>query len=199
MLRNNFVRYAVILGAICLAASALLAVVYNVTRPKILLQKSLEEQSALKEVFPAAENFEPVAGDGAQGVLCYIAYGAGRQPLGVAFKASRKGYSSLIETMVGMTSDGVIQRIKILSQNETPGLGTRVTEVLQKETLWDVLRGKGTRAAPPQPWFQAQFNGKPLAGLDGSVETITGATITSQAVIDSIREQGQAILEKMKR
>ena len=137
MLKNSFVRYTLILGVICLVASVLLSVVYSLTRPKILYQKALEEQESLKDVLPAADSFEPVK-EGEE-VVYYKALDKEKKVLGYAFKTSRKGYSSDIVTMVGIDPSGVIANIKILSQNETPGLGTRVTEVIQKETLWDVV------------------------------------------------------------
>lgn len=189
---NNFLKYAATLFIICLAASGLLGVVHHATYPKILEQARLEESQSLKDVFPEAKEFAPVRQG--EDVLYYKAMDAG-QFLGYAFKVSRRGYSSEIVTMVGMDAQGVIKKIKILSQNETPGLGTRVTEVAQKETLWDVLLKKARLKEKPEPWFQAQFSGKPYDSLEKNVDTITGATITSAAVLDSVRERARQIME----
>ncbi len=136
---NHFLKYAATLFIICLAASGLLSVVHRVTYPKILQQTKAEEAQSLKDVFPSAGYFEPVKQG--EDVLYYKAMEAGRL-LGYVFKASKRGYSSEIVTMVGLDTQGVITKIRILSQNETPGLGTRVTEVIQKETLWDVFLKK---------------------------------------------------------
>jgi electron transport complex protein RnfG len=93
--------------------------------------------------------------------------------MGAAFKASGKGYSSIIETMVGMLKDGTITAIKVISQNETPGLGARVAE----------------------PEFTGQFeNIKDLSG----VSAITGATISSRAVINSVEKKDKEIMAKIK-
>jgi electron transport complex protein RnfG len=193
-LQNNFIRYAATLAIICLAASGLLSVVYNVTQPKIAAQAKMEEESALKDVYPGAERFEPVAEKGS--VLYYKALNASGELLGYAFKAEKKGYSSTIVTMVGMDTKGIIKRIKILSQNETPGLGSRIEEVRQKETFWDVVLKKVKIAQKPRPWFQAQFDGKDYKTLDRNVEAITGATISSLAVVVSVEEKAKEVMEK---
>ena len=88
--------------------------------------------------------------------------------------------------------------IKILSQNETPGLGSKIIEVEQDETIWSALsQEKKEEAAVPKPWFQEQFRGENIDSLD-QIETITGATISSTGVIDSIREKAEIILEEIK-
>ena len=189
---NNFVKYASTLFIICLAASGLLSVVHRATYPRIFKQAQAEEAQSLKDVFPGAGQFEPVKQGGD---IAYYKAMSGGQLLGYAFKTSKRGYSSDIVTMVGMDTQGVILKIKILAQNETPGLGTRVTEVIQKETLWDVLMKKAHLKEKPQPWFQAQFSGKRFDALDTSVDTITGATITSRAVLDSVVEKARQIME----
>lgn len=196
MLKNNYLKYAATLAIICLAASGLLSVVFNITQPKILAQKLQEERSSLKEVFTDAKEFQAVEENGE--VLYYKALGSEGRLLGFAFKAVKKGYSSDIVTMVGMRPDGVISRIKILSQNETPGLGTRIIEVIQKETLWDIVLKKARLGELPRPWFQAQFDDKPGADLKNNVQAITGATISSAAVIDSIQQKAREISEKVK-
>lgn len=183
--KNNTVSYAVTLGAICLFAAALLTGVHSLTQPKIEAQMLSRVQEGLRDVFPAAERFEPIEEDGQ--TVYYKAFDGKNTLLGLVFQTSRRGYSSDIVTLAGMDQEGVVVRIRVLSQNETPGLGTRVTEVDSKKT--------GGQA---RPWFQAQFDGKKVDTLDTSVDAITGATITSRAVIDAVQEKGKAILKKVK-
>lgn len=193
-MKNNFIRYAATLAIICLAASGLLSIVYNVTQPKIAAQAKMEEESALKDVYPGAARFEPVEDKGS--VLYYKALNASGELLGYAFRAEKKGYSSVIVTMAGMDIEGVIKRIRVLSQNETPGLGSRIEEVRQQETFWDVVFRKVRIAQKPRPWFQARFDGKSYKALDCNAETITGATISSLAVIVSVEKKAKEVMEK---
>jgi electron transport complex protein RnfG len=114
--------------------------------------------------------------------------------LGYAFSAYGKGYSSTIETVVGVTPDGTICGIKIVSQQETPGLGAKVQEVASQNTLWAVLSGGAVDETGTRPWFQVQYNGLGVDDLrvvksrgEEGVLAITGATISSEAVTGSVR------------
>jgi electron transport complex protein RnfG len=120
--------------------------------------------------------------------------------LGYAFSAYGKGYSSTIETVVGVTSGGRICGIKIVSQQETPGLGAKVQEVASQNTLWAVLSGNAVDETGARPWFQEQYAGLGVDDLhvvrsrgEEGVLAITGATISSEAVTGSVR-RGLAVL-----
>ncbi|MCX5701979.1 MAG: FMN-binding protein [Candidatus Omnitrophica bacterium] len=73
--------------------------------------------------------------------------------------------------MVGMQKDGTITAIKVLSQNETPGLGGNVVEQS----------------------FASRFSDKNFQDLKEQVQAITGATISSKAVINSVQEKAEKI------
>jgi len=171
---RELVDYAWKLALICALAALLLAGVNLLTKDKILLQAQEEEFNSVKEVLPRGERFEAVKeGDK---VLYYKVYNKDEEFLGVAFKASAKGYSSIIEVIVGMYSDGRIAGIKILSQSETPGLGSRVAS----------------------SEYLDQFLNKDVHGLE-EVETITGATISSKAVLDAVKKRAQEIYNLMRK
>ncbi len=167
---KEMLRYGFILSLICIVAAGLLAGVNVLTRSKILAQTQAEEEASLQEVMPEATHF--LAVKSGEEVLYYKAYDQTGKLIGAAFKAQGKGYSSTIETMVGMLKDGTITVIKILSQNETPGLGARVAESS----------------------FTGQFrNKKDLGG----VQAITGATISSKAVIDSVKKKSAEVKARL--
>jgi electron transport complex protein RnfG len=167
------IKYGIILSLICAVASGLLAGVNSLTKSRILAQTKQEEEASLREVITEAQHFEPVKTG--EDIIYYKAYNKDGKFMGVAFKVSGKGYSSTIETMVGMLKDGTITAIKILNQNETPGLGARVVE----------------------PGFIGQFKEKNTQDLI-EVQAITGATISSRAVIDSVKSKTDQIKELIK-
>jgi electron transport complex protein RnfG len=168
---NDLLRYSLVLAVICAGASASLGFVHAVTKDRIIAQARAEENSSLQEVMPGAVTFEPVT----QGeeIFYYKALAADSTVIGYCFKAQAKGYSSVIETVAGMLPDGTLTAIKVLSQNETPGLGTRVKEES----------------------FTSQFKG--LFDVSG-VHTIAGATISSRAVISSVSARAREIKEAMR-
>ena len=171
---KDLVRYGATLAVICIIAAGLLAGVNALTNSKIISQAQAEEEASLKEVMPQAVHFEAVK-SGTE-ILYYKAHDKDGKLVGAAFKAAGKGYSSTIETMVGMLADGTISSIKVLSQNETPGLGVKVT----------------------QPDFTDKFSGKTTDDLSG-VQAITGATISSRAVINSVQKKAQEIKELLEK
>jgi electron transport complex protein RnfG len=155
-------RYVFLLLLICTTAA-----------PCIFAEELSYGQAALKEVFPDAAKFEPVKSK--DSVVYYKAFDRQGVFIGVVFKAVQKGYSSVIETMAGMKKDGTLTAIKVLSNNETPGAGSKVSE----------------------PVFTGQFRNKSISKLD-SVEAVTGATISSRAVIDSVKNKAEEIMPLIK-
>lgn len=166
---KDIVRYGFTLGIICVLAGGLLATVNTVTKPKIIAQAVKQEEESLAQVLPQAERFEPVKSSAGE-IIYYKAYAKDNKPAGAAFKASAKGYSGIIETMAGMSRDGRISSIKILSQSETPGLGNRIAEAA----------------------FLFLFANKDILGLN-QIQAIAGATISSKAVIDSVKKKAEEI------
>ncbi len=170
---KEIVRYGFILALICVIAAGALAGVNALTRSKILAQALAEEQSALKDVMPQAASFSEVKE--ADEILYYRALDGQGSLMGVVFKAKGKGYSSVIETLVGMSLSGKISAIKVVSLSETPGLGMRVTENS----------------------FCGQFDNRDALDLS-QVQAISGATISSRAVIDSVSAKAGEIQGLMK-
>ena len=181
-------RFGFILGLICIVAVGLLAGINTLTEPKIVARKEAEIKATLLELFPEGVKFKPVE---LNQETIYKVYDKDNNFLGIVFKAEGRGYSSKIETMAGMLKSGEICAIKILSQNETPGLGSRIAEVEEENTIWDVLRGR-KKEKTKKPWFQEQFKNKRIDQLK-DIQAITGATISSKAVIDSVNKKAQEL------
>jgi len=123
------------------------------------------EDLPLKEVFPEAASFVPV--NKGNEIIYYEARDKNGKLAGACFTATGKSYSE-IKTLVGMLNDGTITAIKVLSQNETPGLGSKVAE----------------------PEFTDRFrNIKDVS----RVQAITGASVSSGAVIEAVRKRVEEI------
>lgn len=163
---RDIFKFGIILGTICVVAAGLLAGVNSITSRKIILLAQAEEELGLRDVLPEASRFEPMKKG--EEIFYYKAIDIEGKLIGVVFKVTAKGYSSNIQTIAGMLIDGRINAIKVLSQDETPGLGTRVNE----------------------PKFTLQF--KHIYDFSG-VQAITGATISSRAVIESVRKKAEEI------
>lgn len=130
-----------------------------------------QDEASLREVFPETSHF--LAIKNGEEIVYYKAEDRDGKMLGVVFKVVAKGYQGNIETLVGMFKDGTINTIKVLPQNETPGLGARVAEFN----------------------FTDQF--KNVKDFD-QIQAIAGATISSTAVIDSVKKKAGEIRQLMK-
>ena len=153
-------------------AGALLGWVYTKTKPKIDLQAKLEREQAIKEVLPPeAKYYEEIKlSDGTTVIVGYTDESK-TQVAGYAGEAVGAGFSSNVRTMVGVKPDFTVNAIKVIYQSETPGLGTHTQD----------------------DWFQKQFAGKKVDDLwvnkdGGKIQAITGATISSRAVTNSVRQ-----------
>ena len=197
---GNFLRLVGTLAAIAAAASFGLSAVFNATHEITEEYKRQEEALARMEALAcdAGAHFVRSETDSiVSGKLFeyYTAYAGAESDsiIGYSFMAYGKGYSSTIETIVGVDRSGTICGIKITSQKETPGLGAKVEEVASQNTLWAVMTGNAVDETGVRPWFQVQFNGKAADDLsvvksatEEGVLAITGATISSEAVTASI-------------
>jgi electron transport complex protein RnfG len=154
------IKYSLTLFLICLVAGVLLSVVYAVTEPRIAQKKAGIQNSAIKGVLPEAKNIKEIAKDD---FTYYSATDDKGKVLGYIFICEAKGYSSIIKAAVSITPKGKIINIKVLEQNETPGIGSQIT---------------GEK-------FLESFKNK--TGHD-SIDAITGATISSTALIKSVRQ-----------
>jgi Na+-translocating ferredoxin:NAD+ oxidoreductase subunit G len=170
---KRILRFWFILAIVCSALSGSLAAVNTPTRSRITARSNNDLDANLKEVFPEAARFEPVMSG--KEILYYKVFNDTGALLGAVFKASGKGYAGNVKSLVGMDKEGIIKAIKIISHNETPGLGARVSEES----------------------FTSQFNNKHIAEV-ASVQAISGASISSGAVINSVKKKAQEIKDLLR-
>jgi len=195
---GNFFRLVATLTVIAALASFGLSAVYNSTHEITEEYKRQEEANARIAALACSPDavFEHTVTecqlDGRP--FEYDTATENGEVVGYSFKAYGKGYSSTIETIVGVDLTGTICGIKITYQQETPGLGAKVMEVASQNTLWDVVGGNAVDESDVKPWFQVQFEGRGADELvvvknqtEDGILAITGATISSEAVTGSVK------------
>ncbi len=175
-------KFGIVLGVICLTATLVLAVTYQITRPKIEDELKREEQEALKAILPDADRFAAKSVDGIE----YFEALKGETLIGYCIKVTGAGYNGFMRIVVGIDPEGTIRGVEILEHQETPGLGARINE---------------TRPGEARPWFLKQFRGKPGRTIEvgKNIDAITGATISSKAVTDAINKTVNEFLAKVKK
>ena len=181
--KSAMIKDALILFAITVVAGLLLGVVYDVTKEPIAQQKEKAKQEACANVFASAASFETVTDSSGAAVSAAVdgvdidevmqAIGSDGSHVGYVITVTdHEGYGGDIQFSMGVTLDGTLNGISILGISETAGLGMKAGDVLVPQ-----FANKNVE----------QFTyTKSGAANDSEIDAISGATITTNAVVNGV-------------
>lgn len=194
------IKDTIIITLITLIAGFSLGFAHEVTAEAIAKQKELEKLNALKNVFPAASDFN-LAFDDSEAlseeaaalqqeynkVIADAGYTSNIKLFGEAMKDGQKvghvmnvisaeGYGGDIIVSVGLDLEGRITGVYILSLSETPGLGMNATS----PDFLSQFSDKNVEA------FHSVKMSKAELTADEQIAAISGATITTNAVVNLV-------------
>ncbi len=168
------------LGVIAAIAAVALSGVYSLTKPTIDKNELQKKTEAFMEVCPGTAEFESLQAAEDQITAqsekapqrveeFYVGKTAGGEVSGYAMSIKTKGFGGTILMTMGLAPDGSIQKIAFTEIHETQGLGMKATE----------------------DGFRNQFDGKGGTlklgdGGEQGISAITGATVTSNAVVSAV-------------
>ena len=134
--------------------------------------------------------------------------------IGFAFMSEARGYDGKIRFFSGIDTAGRIKGLSIVSQTETPGLGTRVEETISdaKFPFGLLQKRKDT-----EPWFVQQFRGlsainnislnkksgewhkltpeaKNRLLQNNQISVISGSTITTAAISNELTARARLLI-----
>lgn len=159
-----------VLVGVCAAFTAAVVGTNSITEEKIN-QLNIETANAAKmEVLPSADSFETATVDTVNGAVEYYEAANGA---GYVFSTSYKSYGGALVVMTGISAEGEITGVKVTSCSDTPGLGLKC----QEASFQDQYKG----ALPAGGAFQVTKTGE-----EGKIDAISGATITTNAVTNSV-------------
>ena len=178
-------RLLVTLGLAGAAAGLLVVSVYRATLPTIERYAAIKADAAVREVLATPARWDTLylvnealvaavpAGTNPRTLAkAFVGYDSAGARAGVAVVADGPGFQETLSLMVGFDpATGALVGIKVLEQKETPGLGDKIER--DRSFLAQFI----TRIAPV-----AGVRAK-AAENTNQVQTITGATISSRAVI----------------
>jgi Na+-translocating ferredoxin:NAD+ oxidoreductase subunit G len=184
---REMIKMVVVLTILSFFSGGVLAYLRNSTQERIDNQVlEFVKGPAVRTIFEGAGN-NPIADrftlkDGDVERTFFVAVFDG-EPRGVAFETSGKGYGGDVGLMVGVdVKDNKLMGVGVTTHGETPGMGAK---------------------AKTDPTFVSQFKGLALeepfkvTADGGSINAISGATITSRAVSAATTTAGQ-IYQKLK-
>ena len=180
--KSSIMKDALVLFLITLVAGLALGYVYEITRDPIEKRKMEEKLKAYQTVFVEADVLEEdeelmnVATElGGRTTIDEVnrVFNKNGDMIGYVIVISTKeGYNPPITIAMGYSEKG-ITGMEFLELNETPGFGSRASE----------------------PEFKDQFNGRKVdkftvvksgASGDDQINAVSGATITSNAIVNAV-------------
>jgi electron transport complex protein RnfG len=185
-------RLLATLGVAGAAAGLLVVLVQGWAEPRIEAHRTAVLEGAIRNVLGEPARYDTLyvtdAGlvretsggiDASTTDRVYLGYDAAGQPVGFAITAAEPGFQDLIRLIFGYeAASGEVLGMEVLENKETPGLGDKIV----KDASF-VAEFEGARAP--------LLGVKPGAGEGdpGEVDMITGATISSRAVISIINHR----------
>ena len=173
---GGILMLVVVLGLITFVCALLLGVINGITKDKIAHNAVETRNAAMSVILPEAESFVDVEvsedwtapADKNQPTITGVYEAqAGGQTIGYCVEVNPKGFGGALTLIVGINTDGTVAGAQVTAHGETPGLGAK---------------------AQTDPEWITQFAGQPADGSlavskdGGTIEAITGSTITSRAV-----------------
>lgn len=172
---NNVTKMLITLTLIGSISGLSLFLVSDWAEPLIAANRKAETERAIFVVHPDGKAYEDLSSlmPGLFKVL-----DENKNSKGYSLSYSGNGFQGKIVLMVGLNDDlNKISAIEILEQVETPGLGTKVTETEFTKQF------NNLNTLPNVGWVKGAPPSKP-----NEIQTITGATISSKAVVNIIND-----------
>lgn len=157
-MKNNKVKSIIIVLVLVIFSSGILIYADKALTPIINDKAVSEDKDALVALFGEGENFIPVEYTDESGLIKKI-YEV--EDSGYAYIVENRGYADKIEFSLGIANDGEIVGYNIIHLNDTEGFGSKVGD----DEFIEYVEGKTSTSV---------------------LDTISGATVTSSAVINGI-------------
>ncbi len=162
---NRFIHYGLVLLAIATISAGILASVNDMTKDIIAENSIKAVNEARIKVLPEANSFDEENKKNA-GDFDYVpGYNESGELVGYVVTVAQPGYAANINFVLGFDSEGEIKGVNIISHQETPGLGSKISDQ-EWQSHWS---GKN---------FEYKFN--------KSTDAFAGATISPEAVYTGI-------------
>jgi Na+-translocating ferredoxin:NAD+ oxidoreductase subunit G len=182
---RDMMKMVIVLTVLASFSGGLLASIRNGTKERIeVAQLNFVKGPAIKEIMvgssndPVVDRFKMAVGETEMDFFIGKFDGKAKT---VALEAFGKGYGGDVGVMVGINvENGTIHGVSVTTHAETPGMGAKAKE---------------------DPSFVSQFKGKSIdspikvTNDGGTINIISGSTITSRAVANAATDAAKVYLE----
>ena len=191
MQTDSFLARLLPLLAILLIGTGILTFVGSMTEERIMENTKQRRMALMSAVLPEdshenrrAEIIETMEAElaGEDRILYIYRQWSDDQPDGISmFPVIARGYSNRIILTVGITPDNTISGVRVVEQNESPGLGDQIHQ--SKSDWLHQFTGLSLDIMQPEDWA--------IRNDQGKFDTLTGATITSRSVINAVHKAAE--------
>ncbi len=181
-------KMIIVLTAVGVISGGTLAMVYKGAEPKIEQQRLKTLKAAIFTVLPQAKTYRT---EKKNGLVLYRGFDGEGKPVGIAFKVQGPGFQATVKLMVGL--DNRLEKLlgmQVLDSVETPGLGGKITTRKFRDQF------KGLVIKPRITYVKNRNPATPKKA--GQIDAISGATISSKAVVDMINKGIAEVLKALK-
>jgi electron transport complex protein RnfG len=165
-----------------MAATAALAVAFQLTRGPIAAAQSADINRSLAQVLPEGSDDNDIGTDivkaqaAGRPVIVHVARKAGAAT-GVVLELADYGYGGEIDLVMGVDPAGRVTGVRITRHTETPGLGDKIDR--SKADWVDDFNGRSLGDPPAARWAVKKDG--------GDFDQFAGATITPRAVLRAVK------------
>lgn len=181
-------RSAGLLGAFALVSAAIIALTHELTAERIEANERAAELAKLHSILPPDAYDNDLVQDSIrvtsaqqlgtnEPLTIYRARADGQPVAAILTVVAPDGYNGPIRLLVGVRYNGGVAGVRVVEHQETPGLGDGI-EASQSDWL-DQFRDRNL-GDPPRAGWRVRQDG-------GGFDALTGATVTSRAVVGAIR------------
>ncbi len=182
-------RTSLIMLGFVVLTTLMLALTYSRTHDLITRSEEQEKLSLINEVLPPGISDNDLLRDAIEiapsellgnstPVTAYRARFRGK-PVAVVLEATAPdGYAGKIVLLIAILADGEISGVRVISENETPGLGDYID--IAKSSWIKGFDHASLSSLPDDAWHVKKDGGK--------FDYMTGATITPRAVVKAVHK-----------
>lgn len=174
---NKILKLSLVLFLISAIVAGVLGVINNITAPIIDAQRQAKTAAAFASVLQA-ERFDEIEFSNPDFPTVQTVHKA--EGAGYVVTSTFSGAQGNITLAVGVDNDYKCTGISVIEHSETSGLGANAASTGQV--------GIDFRAQ-----FVGQDEGIALANAGGSIDALTGATITSRAITEAVATSIRAV------
>lgn len=185
-MKKNF-KLGGILLIITMISGLLLGFANELTKEAIIENSKISKDD-LSYIMPEAEKIQDttIELDAESGIKEVYEAVTGNDVIGYVMKVNTKGFHGEIDFVIAISNEDKITGIKVLSHNETPGLGAKITEDKFTQRFKDKSTSNYLEVVKVTP------------NKDTEVEAISGATTSSRASVNAVNEAITFYLENIK-